>query len=60
MRYEQYACRSHWYELPKDIRDAIWATYGNRLTDPGGHLAAMTDAARFYREKDATTGAATV
>ena len=20
-------CRSHWYMVPKDLRDAVWATY---------------------------------
>lgn len=24
---EQYACRSHWFSLPKNIRDKIWSGY---------------------------------
>jgi hypothetical protein len=46
----QYACRRHWYALPKDIRDDI--NDGWRLRrqtgDPGAHYAAMLRAARFY------------
>ena len=26
---DQYACRGHWFSLPKAIRDAIWNGYRN-------------------------------
>lgn len=32
------ACRTHWYALPKDVRDRIWATYV-----PGQTAATMSD-----------------
>jgi hypothetical protein len=22
-----WGCKAHWFQLPKDIRDRIWATY---------------------------------
>lgn len=36
------ACRRHWYQLPQDIRDRIWANYF-----PGQTLATATS---LYRD----------
>ena len=43
-----FACRPHWFQLPKDIRDSIWAGY---RAQPGGvaHWAAMEDAMDFFQ-----------
>lgn len=29
--FHMLACRAHWYQVPKPIRDAVWRTY----RDPG-------------------------
>lgn len=41
-----YACKPDWFRLPLKIRTEIWKTY--RRNDAGGHLAAMSEAARWY------------
>lgn len=41
-----YACKQDWFRLPKEIRNEIWRTY--RRNDAGEHLAAMSEAARWY------------
>lgn len=41
------ACRRHWYALPKDVRDRIWASYKpdqTILTASGEYLDALQDA----------------
>ncbi|HEX5811567.1 MAG TPA: hypothetical protein VFY38_05685 [Pseudonocardia sp.] len=30
---EMLACRPHWYQLPQDVRDAVWRTKHLGLTD---------------------------
>ena len=43
----QLACRPHWYALPKDIRDAVWAGYRQGpLSD--AHVTAMMDAREWW------------
>ena len=44
----QYACRAHWYSLPKPLRDEIWAAYRE---EPLGkaHTDAMLAADEFLR-----------
>jgi hypothetical protein len=40
-------CRTHWYLLPADIRERIWATYRRGqtiLTAPPEYLDALRDA----------------
>ena len=53
----QFACRPHWFELPRALRDAIWAAYepGQEITkDPSPeYVEAAVAADRWYREKDA-------
>lgn len=29
----QLACKPHWFQLPKPLRDAIWETWRNRARD---------------------------
>lgn len=43
-----FACRPHWYALPKKIRDDIWAGYTGG--DAEAHKEAMIAAAVWYRE----------
>jgi hypothetical protein len=47
----QFACRNHWYWLPKDLRDAIWGSY--RSGDTGAHMEAMSDAIDWYGKREA-------
>jgi hypothetical protein len=43
-------CRSHWYALPKDIRDRVWA--GFRHAPLGGaHRQAMADAIEYLEAR---------
>lgn len=37
----QYACRAHWFQIPKPLRDELWRAYreDGALSEP--HLAAM-------------------
>lgn len=45
---DQYACRGDWYALPEEIRTRIWRTW--RADNFPGHVAAMSQAAQWYRE----------
>jgi len=45
----QLMCRSHWFGLPKPLRDAIWATW--RSKDRVSWLKNVREAERFYEEK---------
>ena len=48
---KMFACRPHWYALPKPMRDAIWATYrdGQEVTkDPGPEYLEAARAAVDY------------
>lgn len=42
-----FACRSCWYRLPYDRREAIWTAY--RAADRAAHQDAMADATAWYR-----------
>lgn len=46
----QFACRGHWYALPKAMRDEIWAEYRREpLSD--AHVDAMAAAAAYLRDR---------
>lgn len=45
----QFACRPHWYALPKDIRDRIWAGYRNGDTE--AHRRAMADGIDYLQAR---------
>jgi hypothetical protein len=51
----RFACRPHWYALPKAMRDAIWATYrpSQEVTkDPSPeYLEAASAAVEYLRAK---------
>lgn len=36
----QYACREHWYALPKPLRDALWSAYNKHGAGSAPHVAA--------------------
>jgi len=52
---KMFACRGHWFALPKRLRDAIWATYrpGQEITkDPSPeYLSAALAAVAWLRVK---------
>lgn len=39
------ACRNHWFEVPKSLRDAIWDSYRNN--NKGAHSANVQEAIRL-------------
>jgi hypothetical protein len=40
----QLACRSHWFSLPREVRDRVNRTYRDRHRDPHAHRVAITEA----------------
>jgi hypothetical protein len=40
----QLACRSHWFSLPREVRDRVNRTYRNRDRDPHAHRQAIAEA----------------
>jgi len=43
---KMWGCKTHWYKLPKRLRDAIWATYvpGQEIRkDPSSEYLAVAD-----------------
>jgi hypothetical protein len=47
---DRLACPPHWFQLPKDIRDRVWATY--RSGDGHGHREAIADALDYFSTQD--------
>lgn len=48
---KMFACKAHWFKLPKPIRDRIWATYrpGQEVTkDPSPAYLEAAMAARAW------------
>jgi hypothetical protein len=43
-----FACRQHWLELPRPVRDAVLCTWQGGLGEPGTetHAAAIAEAIR--------------
>lgn len=54
-----FACKPHWFSLPKQMRDRIWAEYvpGQEVTKTptGSYLNAATDAIDWWNHKDGVT-----
>jgi hypothetical protein len=40
------ACRSHWFQLPKELRDRIWKAWRSGDTDK--HQEAIMEAVAYY------------
>lgn len=51
-----FACKKHWFEIPKNIRDRIWATYEpgqeNSKRPSREYLIAARAAIVFLAEKE--------
>lgn len=51
---KMFACRLHWYSLPKSLRDRIWATYvpGQEITKTpsGDYLNAAMACVAYWEE----------
>jgi hypothetical protein len=45
----QLACRSHWYALPKELRDRVWDAHTGRSDED--HSAVIMEAVDWLREK---------
>lgn len=46
-----WGCKPHWYRLPKELRDRIWATYrpGQEVTkDPSNAYLEVADAVQRW------------
>lgn len=43
------ACVRHWYALPKQLRDDVWAAYRRHGTGTPEHTAAITAAVKWLR-----------
>jgi hypothetical protein len=46
----QYACRDHWFSIPKPLRDELWHAYREhgQLSEP--HIAAMEACDNFLMD----------
>jgi hypothetical protein len=54
VRNDLLACRPHWFELPRDIRDRVWRawTTGSVIA----HRAAVSDAITYWSTKEVSRG----
>lgn len=48
-----FCCRSHWYALPKQMRDAIWSAYRNQGVMSDEYLQAAENAEAYLEDRDA-------
>lgn len=53
---EMFMCRTHWFRLPKDLRDRIWATYRvgqcDDMNPSKEYLLVAIDAVRYLAEQE--------
>jgi hypothetical protein len=45
---DRLACRPHWYQVPKNLRDRVWSTY-RRAPGSAEHYTAMAEAVATMR-----------
>ena len=45
-------CKRHWYKVPKDLRDEVWATWRNVKRDPESYRDARERAIKSLLKKD--------
>jgi hypothetical protein len=45
------ACRKHWYELPKPLRDALWRAYSDHGRGSPAHTAAVDACLRAFEQQ---------
>lgn len=50
---DMLACRAHWYELPRGLRQRVYATYRRRQRtgDARGHREALRDASMVWADR---------
>lgn len=53
--FEMYACKAHWFSLPKPIRDDIWSAYRKHGALSTEWLAADQAAADFWKSSPTYT-----
>lgn len=55
---KMWGCRTHWYRLPKTLRNRIWATYRPRQeidkNPSGDYLKAAHDVQKWIAEQGTT------
>lgn len=49
----EFACRTHWYALPKHLRDAIWTAYRGPGVFSNEYMQAAENAEAFLEDRDA-------
>lgn len=47
--YDMLTCRSHWYSIPKPIRDRVWRAYKGPGPGSEEHTAAIDEAIEYLR-----------
>ncbi len=53
IRAGRLMCRPHWYQVPKPLRDAVWATWRSGAgTGTPAHTAAIGAAIAALQEED--------
>ena len=48
---DKLSCATHWFQLPKDIRDNVWAAYLGHGPGSGEHIEAVAAALEWYRQQ---------
>jgi hypothetical protein len=43
------ACRNHWYAIPTDLRNRVWAAYDGRSDED--HSVVVAEAIDYLRER---------
>lgn len=55
-----WGCKQHWFALPKNLRDRIWATYmpGQEITKTpsAAYINVAKDVQAWIRQKDSPDG----
>jgi hypothetical protein len=54
-RPSQVMCRTHWFRVPKPLRDQIWFEYRSHRGS-GAHLALILEAVVAVAEKESANG----
>lgn len=52
IKAHEVACKRHWFEVPRELRDRIWRLYRNRRTKGSEeHRRAVFEAIRFLTKE---------
>jgi hypothetical protein len=52
VKSDQLMCKRHWYKVPKDLRDEVWATWRNVKRDRESYHDARDRAIKSLLKKD--------